>query len=196
MIIHTWGKNNNALYLLSFYSFLCISNLVPSAVSKFSPLKHLARGDVIFRSHKLVIIVKWSKTMQSAHQVQLITIPAIPRSTMCPVSTICNLLCLTPKGVNLPLFQVKNTQNWVPLTDSRVRRHFSLMFDRLAYSGFTLHTFWRSGATFAFSNNVALQNIKRHSTWTSDCEWRYITDSTDAGEQVAEMFKSKLYCTS
>ena len=37
-----------ALYLLSFYSFLRISNLVSHAVSKFSPLKHLARGDIIF----------------------------------------------------------------------------------------------------------------------------------------------------
>ena len=38
------GQIFKALYLLSFYSFLHISNLVPHAVSKFSPLKHLARG--------------------------------------------------------------------------------------------------------------------------------------------------------
>ena len=108
--------------------------------------------------------------MQSNNQVKLITIPAINISKLCPVSAISNLLCLTPKGANLPLFQVKNAGNWVPPTDSRVRRHFSLILDRLdlAHSGYTLHTFWRSGATFAFKNNVALQNIQRHGTWTSD----------------------------
>ena len=188
------GQVFKALYLLSFYSFLRISNLVPHAVSKFSPLKHLARGDIIFQQDKIVVIVKWSKTMQSNNQVKLISIPAISRSRLCPVSAISNLLSITPKGRNLPLFQVKNAGNWVPLTDTGVRRHFSLILQRLdlAHTGYTLHTFRRSGATFAFNNDVALQNIQRHGTWTSDCVWRYITDSTNAGDQVAEMFKNKL----
>ena len=58
--------------------------------------------------------------------------------------------------------------------------------------GFAWITFRRSCATFAFNNNVALQNIQRHGTWTSDCVWRYITDDVYAGDQVAEMFKMKL----
>ena len=110
------GQVFKALYLLSFYSFLHLSNLVPRAVAKVSPLKHIARGDVIFRPNKLVILVKWSKTMQLNNQVKLITIPALPGSPLCPVTAISNLLCITPKGANLPLFQVKNLQNWVPLT--------------------------------------------------------------------------------
>ena len=114
------GQVFKALYLLSIYSFLRLSNLVPHAAVKFSPFKHLARGDVIFRPNKLAIVVKWSKTMQHINQIKLITIPAIPRSPLCPVTAISNLLCITPKGSNLPLFQVKNPQNWVPLTDSRV----------------------------------------------------------------------------
>ena len=75
-------------------------------------------GRRYFRPNKLVIIVKWSKIMQCNNQIKLITIPAIPRSTLCPVGDISNLLCLTPNGANLPLFQVKNAQNWVPLTDT------------------------------------------------------------------------------
>ena len=51
-----------ALYLLSFYWFLRSSNLVPHTVAQFSPLKHLARGDVILRPDKIVVILKWSKT--------------------------------------------------------------------------------------------------------------------------------------
>ena len=57
---------------------------------------------------------------------------------------------------------------------------------------FSFHSFRRSGATFAFNNDVTLQNIQRHGTWTSDCVWRYITDSVHCGEQVADMFRNKL----
>ena len=80
------------------------------------------------------------------------------------------------------------------LTDSKVRRDFSLILSRLGLLGFgyTLHTFRRSGATFAFNNNVDLQNIQRRGTWTLDCVWRYITDDANAGDQVAEMFRIKL----
>ena len=115
MISPKWGRFLKDLYLLSFYSFLRFSNLVPHAVTQFLPLKHLARGDIIFRHYKIVVMVKCTKTMQD--QVKLLIIPAISRSKLCPVSAISNLLCLTPKGKNLPNFQVKNAGNWVPLND-------------------------------------------------------------------------------
>ena len=49
------GQIFKALYLLSFYSFLRISNLVPHAVSKFSPFKHLARGVSCFNRIRLLL---------------------------------------------------------------------------------------------------------------------------------------------
>ena len=132
--------------------------------------------------------------MQTRSDIKLITVPRIPNSILCPVTALSNLLALTPRGSNSPLFQVKSNQTWVPLTDTKVRRHFSLLLSKLKLhnSGYTFHTFRRSGATFAFNNNVDLQNIQKHGTWTSDCVWRYITDTVDAGEQVANMFRQKL----
>ena len=188
------GQIYKALYLLSFFSFLHMSNLVPHSVAAFSPLKQLARADVIFKPGKMIILVKWSKTMQNNNQIKLITVPRILNSPICPVRAVSNLLTLTTRGPNLPLFQVKYNQEWVSLTDTRVRRHFTQILSRLnlAGAGYTFHTFRRSGATFAFNNNVALQNIQKHGTWTSDCVWRYITDSANAGEQVANMFRDKL----
>ena len=142
----------------------------------------------------MVLLLKWPNTMQCNNKIKLIHVPRIPRSCICPVAALSNLLALTPSGANLPLFQYKSGQEWVPLTDTKVRRHLNLLLTRLglAASGFTFHTFRRSGATFAFNNNVALQNRQKHGTWTSDCVWRYIIDSTDAGQQVANMFRSKL----
>ena len=58
----------------------------------------------------------------------------------------------------------------VALTDNRVRGHFPLILSKLhlSDSGFTFYTFRSSGATFAFNNEVTLQNIQRHGTWTLD----------------------------
>ena len=164
------GQIYKALYLLSFVSFLRLSNLVSHSVATFSPLKQLARADVIFKPGKMIILVKWSKTMQNNNQIKFITVPRILNSPICPVRAISNLLALTPRGPNLPLFQVKYNQEWVPLTDTRVRRHFAQVLSRLnlAGPGYTFHTFRRSGAAFAFNNNVALQNIQKHGTWTLD----------------------------
>ena len=142
----------------------------------------------------MVLILKWSKTMQTNNQIKLVTVPRIPNSSICPVVAIKNLLDLTPRGANLPLFQCKVATEWVPLTDNKVRRHLAMITEKLHLhqAGFTFHTFRRSGATFAFNNDVTLQNIQKHGTLTSDCVWRYITDTVDAGEQVANMFRSKL----
>ena len=146
------GQIFKAVYLTSFFSFLRLSNLVPHSTGQFSQLKHLARGDVVFSFDKVVILLKWSKTMQCNNGIKLITIPRISNSILCPVTALANLLTLTPKGSNLPLFQVKVNQNWVPLTDTKVRRHFSLILNKLHLGpGYTFHTFRRSGATFAFT---------------------------------------------
>ena len=114
------------MYLLAFFSFLSMSNLVPHAMAAFSPLKQLAQGDVIFKPGKIVILIKWSKTLQYAKDVKLITVPKISGSPLCPVAAISNLL-LTPRGAHLPLFQYKVADTWVPLTDARVRRHLRLI---------------------------------------------------------------------
>ena len=61
----------------------------------------------------------------------------------------------------------------------------------LAGAGYTFLTFRSLGATFAFNNNLKLQNIQK--TWHLDvglCV--YITDSIDAGDQVAQVFVEKL----
>ena len=81
------------------------------------------------------------------------------------------------------------------MTDNRVRQHLK---DILGLCGLpsdfiTFHSFRRSGATFAFNHNVPLQDIQRHGTWVSECIWHYVTDSTDAGSQVASTFARLLF---
>ena len=42
------GQVFKAVYLLAFYSFLRLSNIVPHSILQFDPSRHLARGDVLF----------------------------------------------------------------------------------------------------------------------------------------------------
>ena len=193
----TWmGQIYKATYLVAFFSFLRISNLVPHSISAFSPLEQLTRGDIFFAPPGVHLLIKWSKTMQNRDLVKIIKIPQLGTSPLCPVKALKNLLILTPGSQNDPLFQIKNEGGgWIPLTDTKVRRHLQAILARLnlSQSQISLHTFRRSGATLAFNANVSLQNIKSHGTWTSDCVWRYIVQDHNASQEVAEAFLSMLY---
>ena len=59
------GQIFKAIYTLAFFSFVRLSNLVPHTRNAFSPYHQLARGDVIFAPPGLLLIIKWSKTMQA-----------------------------------------------------------------------------------------------------------------------------------
>ena len=91
-----------AVYLLSF---IFLSKLIPHCDGDCSPLKHLARGDVILKPGKVVVLIKWSNTMQNINQVKLISVPRLHKSSICPVHALLNALALTPKGSNLPCFR-------------------------------------------------------------------------------------------
>ena len=48
-----------SLYLLAFFSFLRLSNMVPHSFKQFDGSRHLARGDIIFSRDMAIILVKW-----------------------------------------------------------------------------------------------------------------------------------------
>ena len=53
------------LYLVVFFSFLRLSNVLPHSVASFDHTRQLARGDVIFGDLGAVLLLKWSKRMQN-----------------------------------------------------------------------------------------------------------------------------------
>ena len=173
-----------------------MSNLVPHSIKSFSAMEQMSRGDVFFATPGIHFLIKWSKTLQTRDTIRLLKILSLGASPLCPVKAIQNWLLITPGNENSPLFQIKNeVAQWVPLTDTKVRRNFNQILIRLGlqHSGITLHTFRRSGATLAFNSNVSIQNIQSHGTWTSDCVWRYIVQDHNASQQVADSFKNLLY---
>ena len=63
-----------SIYLFAFFSFLRLSNMVPHTKNGFDPSRHLARGDIIFSDNEAIVLVKWSKTIQSRDKVACVVI--------------------------------------------------------------------------------------------------------------------------
>ena len=91
------GQIFKAIYLLYFFSFLRLSNLVPHTKSTFSVLKHLTQDDIFFKENSALMLIKCSKTMQLNKDAKLITIPSL-QNDICPVQAIRRVLTLVPKN--------------------------------------------------------------------------------------------------
>ena len=176
-----------AVSLSAFYGFRRLSNLAPHSRSMFDPTRHIIAGDLTFSKRVVKIILKWSKANQNRNKVQLLTLPRIKGSELCPYKALRTIIALyTPTGNN-PLFQIKTQSGWQLLIDSTIRKFLAKMNTKLDYSShyFTFHIFRRSGATLAFNSHVPIQQIKSHGAWTSECVWRYIQQDQALGENIA-----------
>ena len=112
-----------ALYLLSFFSFLRLSNILPHTSKTFDPTRQLCRGDLIFSQDSIVIIIKWSKTIQNRRDTATISVPSLGNSPLCPYRGLQAMLRWVPGSPNDPLFQVPKSGAFVPLTNSAARKH-------------------------------------------------------------------------
>ena len=93
-----------ALYLLSFFSFLRLSNILPHTSKTFDPTRQLCRGDLIFSQDSIVIIIKWSKTIQNRRDTVTISVPSLGTSPLCPHQALKAMLHHVPGSSNDPLF--------------------------------------------------------------------------------------------
>ena len=183
-----------SVYLLAFFSFLRLSNMVPHAKNGFDPSRHLARGDIIFSDNEAIVLAKWSKTIQSRDKVVPVVIPKLSGSKLCPVTALSNMLHLVSGSNNDPLFAIFKASTWSPLTDSIVRKHLKrvLRLLQLQHHNFTFHTFRRSGASWAFEHGVPIEVIKQQGTWSSDCVWRYIQKTNPSTFPLTQAFRLHL----
>ena len=182
-----------SLYILAYFSFLRLSNILPHTISTFDNTRHLAKGDVIFDEDQVLLIIKWSKTMQNRQEIRTISLPMLGSSTLCPLAALRSLLLLFPGKPNDPLFQISRAHAQIPLTDSVARRHLHTISNVLDLSPhLTFHDFRRSGATWAFHHRVPLSQIMHHGTWRSDSVWKYINDTSTKPSAVSTTFQQHL----
>ena len=98
----------HALFLVAFFSFLRISNLVPyaSADCHADNAYFLKHQDVYFTASGAVLRVYRTKTIQFKQHVLDIPLPFIPNSILCPVTVLKKYFCTVPALDSSPLFIV------------------------------------------------------------------------------------------
>ena len=187
------GSVFKAAILLSFFGFLRLSNLCSTSYSAFDPTRHLTPTDVLFTSRYVKIILKWSKTIQSRNKAQVITLPRLKHSPLCPHRALKAIMS-TSDQPHRPLLHLNTLEGFKPLIDSRMRKSMSYIIKKLGFpkSYVTFHSLRRSGATLAYNAHVPLADIKLHGSWASDCVWTYIQRDHRMGEKVADAFMSFL----
>ena len=181
------------LYLLMFFSFLRMSNVLPHAVTQFDFTRHLARADVIFGATGAVLLIKWSKTLQNRRDVVTISLPDLQGSHLCPVSALKAMFQIFPRSDNSPVFVIPRNRGLVPLTDSVACKHLKDVSGSLGLNpSLTFHDFRRGGAVWAFKNGVPLEHIMKHGTWKSDSIWTYLSSAVTAVSPVTLAFQQAL----
>ena len=171
-----------------------LSNIAPHSLTSFDPSRHLCAGDLIFTSHFLKVILKWSKTIQDRNKIHLLSLPRVSGSNLCPYIACKQAIRMYLPGPNDPLFQIKCGASWQVLTDTRIRKFLAKINLKLGLSRshYTFHSFRRSGATLAYNSQVPVHQIKDHGSWSSDCVWSYINKHHTNGEHIASTFAKLL----
>lgn len=172
----------HALFLVAFFSFLRISNLVPYAsadchANKAYFLKH---QDVYFTASGAVLKVYRTKTIQFKQRVLDIPLPFIPNSILCPVTALKKYFCTVHALDTSPLFIVHHCRSLKPILATHFNRFFKSCITTvgLELASFSSHSFRQGGATFAFNCGASTEFIKVQGDWRSDAYLVYLKLST------------------
>lgn len=186
--LDSFGSTMKCAILLSYFGFLRQCNLAPKSARFFDPSRHTCRGDVIVHPPGLILVLKWSKTLQKSSQYVNIPIPGIPGHPLCPVRAYQQMTRAVPASANHPLLLVSDAGGVTsPLTLRGLARAFQVLITSLGYqrAAYSLHSLRRGGATASYLAGVDFINIKRHGTWRSDAFWEYISSNSVENSKVA-----------
>ena len=189
------GQVFSALFLTSFFGFFRLASLIPPSVQQFDRTRFPVVGDLIWGSPGVHIIMTCAKNMQTAGKIQVVQLPTLQKSHLCPVQALKTMLLdRKDSSKDSPLFQIRTKKGWVPLIAIKVRSFFKTCIVGLGLNPkeYTFHAFRRSGASFAFDNNVSLTAIKQHGNWRSEAVWSYLNSTPKAASTIPTTFQKLL----
>lgn len=164
--------------LVGFYLFLRKSNLVPDSKNSFNPQKQLTRADVQIGKNMVLIIVRWSKTIQYKEKELLLPLLQAKDIRVCPVYWV-KLMCSKVKASGEhPMFLVSedSTNRLVPLTYAQLGDKLKQWVSQCGISSerYTLHGLRKGGACHALEVGLAGEDLKILGDWASDAYMRYL----------------------
>ena len=152
--------------------------MVPPSPVLFDLKKHLARGDVHESPSGLIVLLKWTKTIQLGERHLLVPVLGIPGSSLCPRRAFLHMVGLLPARPSSPAFLYVNAHgDVVTLTHSLFVSALRGLLVKAGVDciGYTGHSFRRGGASCAFQAGVPGELVKLHGDWKSDAHLRYLS---------------------
>ncbi|RLC08584.1 MAG: hypothetical protein DRI57_23705 [Deltaproteobacteria bacterium] len=188
-----------ACFLLSFYLFARKSNMVPPSSVLFDLTKHLARGDIFRSSTGLVILIKWSKTIQCGERHLLVPLLQVASNPLCPRRAFDFMADRFPAPRCSPAFVYTDVQGFtVTLTHGVLVSSLKDLLRRVGVDplGYTGHSFRRGGASFAFQAGVSGELIQLHGDWKSDAYLKYLSVPMQHRLQVTHRMRTLILSAS
>ena len=161
-----------ALFLVAFFSFLRISNLVPLALLR----------------------ITHTKTIQFRERQLEIPLPCIPGSPLCPVTALKQYLASVQLPPRSPLFVCKTQDAYSPILAHQYNAFIKASLSAIGFNPahYSSHSFRRGGATFAFSRDAPTAFIKAQGDCKSDAYLVYLTLSTANKFRILNSITSRL----
>ena len=174
-------------FLLSYYGFLRISNLVAATTTGFDVQRQLCRKDITFSSTHVRVMLRWAKNLQKAEQSHVVFLPKMSNVYLCPYVTLAKLFAAQDYRGNDPVIKIGKTH----VIEAQLRKRLTLILKLLNMRSecLTYHALRRSGASLAFNNNVNFESIRAQGAWQSDAIWQYLFVNSQKAQEVADMFK-------
>jgi hypothetical protein len=120
-------------FLFAFYLMLRKSNLVPVSAGAFDPTKQLTRGDILVGDSTILVVIRWSKTVQFSQRVLKLPLSAIPSSPLCPVAAYAKMTALCPAKSSDPAFSLVKKKKAIAISYDQLQ---SFLRKSLATVGF------------------------------------------------------------
>ena len=170
-----------AAALIMFFAMLRCSNVLPLSAPQFDNQRMLCRRDVTFHPDRLMLSIRWSKTIQFAQHTLQLPLPRIPGHILCPVQAMFKALSFASGAApSSPLFIATPPDKplTAPIFLTMVRQ--ALQKHGISGADISCHSFRRGGASWAFQAGVPTDTIRQVGDWQSNAYIKYIYESPDS----------------
>ena len=166
-----------------FYAMLRKSNVLVATSHSFNAAKHLRRQDITFHVWGIMVLFRWSKTIQFQSRVLEIPLPRLAGSALCPAQAV-HMIYQRTKGASPsgPAFVTREGDNFVPLSCKVFITQVRVAIEQLgvnsqSYAG---HSFRRGGASWAYHVNIPVDTIRQLGDWKSNAYEKYIFENKES----------------
>jgi hypothetical protein len=179
------------VFFFCFFFVARKSNLVVTKISDFDPSIHLCRGDILQSNNSLLVIFRWTKTIQFGERELRLPLLAIPDSILCPVVAYRQMCDLLPAQDVSPAFIRVVKDKSCPFTYALLQKTLKSLIQRTGRNPdqYSSHSLRRGGATWAFRAGVPAQLIQLQGDWRSDAYLEYLKFSLHDKIQVSQKMR-------